>query len=395
MLTEIKIKNFKCFQEEISFPIEKLTLLTGVNGKGKSTAIQSILLPSQSIWESSESKILMLNNEWVKLGSFDDVRSTGSSLNSDISFSYYFENSLRNRHVVLHTLFSRKYIDGSDGSIEDEGNLLLKSVEIESNIGSALTSDGFDISRKIKGERSDDIKDILLDFTRVSFISAERIGPKSFHESKSNRSFGVGKFGENTALEIYQNRDMDVREKLRDQKSETVKLPDQISAWVSYIFNSGSITVKSISESLKKIEISSDGSINNYKPENVGYGFSYCLPIIVAGLTANEGDVLIIENPEAHLHPSAQNRITNFLCKVAASNVTVIIETHSPSILNGVRLSVKEKTLNSNETSILFFEENKESLLSKIEIDQDGKIAHWPKGFFDQDEIDLDKLHDL
>ncbi|WP_194579200.1 AAA family ATPase, partial [Vibrio anguillarum] len=157
----------------------------------------------------------------------------------------------------------------------------------------------------------------------------------------------MGKFGEHTALEIYRNREKNVRQELIHSSGETPKLPDQISAWVSYIFNSGTVSVSSISESLKKIVISPDGSVNNYKPENVGYGFSYCLPIIVAGLVAREGDVIIIENPEAHLHPSAQNRITNFLCKVAASNVTTIIETHSPSILNGVRLAVKDGVLNN------------------------------------------------
>ncbi len=87
MLTEITVENFKCFKEETIFPIEKLTLLTGVNGKGKSTTIQSLLLPSQSILENQNSNILVLNSDWVKLGSFDDVRSTGSSARSDIGLS--------------------------------------------------------------------------------------------------------------------------------------------------------------------------------------------------------------------------------------------------------------------------------------------------------------------
>ncbi|WP_214649199.1 AAA family ATPase, partial [Vibrio anguillarum] len=279
--------------------------------------------------------------------------------------------------------------------IEDEGNLRLKSVEIESNELGEFKSDSFDIVRGLDESALSCVKSYLTDFSRVSFISAERIGPRSFHESASNRTFGVGKFGEHTALEIYRNREKNVRQELIHSSGETPKLPDQISAWVSYIFNSGTVSVSSISESLKKIVISPDGSVNNYKPENVGYGFSYCLPIIVAGLVAREGDVIIIENPEAHLHPSAQNRITNFLCKVAASNVTTIIETHSPSILNGVRLAVKDGVLNNEDSSILFFGESPEEPLSRVVIEGNGIISHWPKGFFDQEEIDLDRLHDL
>ncbi|MEZ2583100.1 DUF3696 domain-containing protein [Kluyvera intermedia] len=394
MLTEIKVKNFKCFKDEVTFPIEKLTLLTGVNGKGKSTAIQSILLPSQSVLEGNDSKILVLNSHWIKLGSFDDVRSTGSSASSSIMFSYCFENQEKDKYVFLQAEFSKKYID-EDEDVEDEGNLLLNSINIESNEFEKGSVKDFEIFSSIFGENVSHVRDYFVDFSRVSFISAERQGPKSFHDSSSNRTFGVGKFGEHTALEIYRNREKDVREQLIHSDGETTKLPDQISAWIAFIFNSGSVSVSSLSESLKKMEISPDGSVNNYKPENVGYGFSYCLPIIVAGLIAKEGDIIIIENPEAHLHPSAQNRITDFLCKVAASNVTTIIETHSPSILNGVRLSVKRGLLGDEDTSVLFFGENSETLLTRVLIEKCGKISHWPKGFFDQDEIDLDKLHDL
>ncbi len=392
MLTEIIVENFKCFKSEETFPIEKLTLLTGINGKGKSTTIQSILLPSQSIQEKECSNVLVLNGNWVKLGSYDDIRSTGSLASTDIKLSYCFENKERNKFIRIATAFAKKYID-EDEDVEDEGNLILKSISLKSTNDEDLRSDSFDLIRSLEGSKKEQFQDFLVDFARVTFISAERMGPKSYHETNSNRSFGVGKFGENTALEIYRNREKDVREILRHPSAETIKLPDQISAWIAYIFNSGAVNVSSISESLKKIEISPDGSVNHYKPENVGYGFSYCLPIIVAGLVAKEGDIIVIENPEAHLHPSAQNRITNFLCKVAASNVTTIIETHSPSVLNGVRLSVKEGTLTSDDTSVLFFGENTEKRLLRVMIENDGKISHWPKGFFDQDEIDLDKLH--
>ncbi|MBF4286160.1 hypothetical protein EAY45_25750, partial [Vibrio anguillarum] len=144
--------------------------------------------------------------------------------------------------------------------IEDEGNLRLKSVEIESNELGEFKSDSFDIVRGLDESALSCVKSYLTDFSRVSFISAERIGPRSFHESASNRTFGVGKFGEHTALEIYRNREKNVRQELIHSSGETPKLPDQISAWVSYIFNSGTVSVSSISESLKKIVISPDGS---------------------------------------------------------------------------------------------------------------------------------------
>ncbi|GLO60534.1 hypothetical protein MACH09_10420 [Vibrio sp. MACH09] len=395
MLTEIKVNNFKCFKEDVVFPVGKLTLLTGVNGKGKSTVVQTLLLIAQSLHESGEYSTLHLNSFLADLGSFDDIRSTGSSSSSTISFRLLFEKN--DKYLYWDTKFSRSYLDEKSGSVENEGILNLDSSHIS---GSDIeNSDIGTLNLKKYLERIDTnpLKEYVSNFEELSFISADRMGPKTFHESKLNSLFSVGKNGENTALTIYKYRELEVIESLRLDVGTTVLLADQVSAWVSYIFNSGTINIESISETLKKIEISPDGSIHNYKPENVGYGFSYCLPIIVAGLTSKPGDILIVENPEAHLHPSAQNRITKFLCRLASAGITTIVETHSPSILNGVRLSIKDNILNSSDTSVLFFGENSasEDQVERIIIEDGGVVNHWPKGFFDQDEIDLDNLYGL
>jgi predicted ATPase len=392
VLTEITIENFKCFNEKTVLPIGKFTLLTGVNGKGKSTVIQSLLLPSQSLLKSTEGTSLILNGDWVELGSYDDVRSSLNSSNSNIKFSYEFQD--KDSYFQLHTEFTRNYLGEAYGDLEDEGSLGLKSVKIKSSTFGLTNVDTFNLTEITEPVDFDNVRGFVSGFEKITFISADRIGPRTFHTSNLNANTGVGKNGENTALAIYKSRLMQVTECLRMEGSEINGVPEQVSAWIGYIFKSGSVKVDSISESLKQIKLNTDGSIYNYKPENVGYGFSYCLPIIVAGLTAKAKDILIVENPEAHLHPSAQNRITKFLCLVAKSGVNVIVETHSPSILNGVRLSVKANDLNADETSVLFFGEG-DKQLKRVMIEEGGLIEEWPIGFFDQDEVDLDKLHDL
>jgi len=121
------------------------------------------------------------------------------------------------------------------------------------------------------------------------------------------------------------------------------------------------------------MRMNADSSKNRFKPVNVGFGYSYLLPIVVSGLIAEPGDILIVENPEAHLVPSAQSRIANFLARVSRTGVQVFIESHSEHILNGLRIAVKEKLFGHEETNIIFFEGDKEYSIRKIPVIEGGK----------------------
>jgi predicted ATPase len=138
--------------------------------------------------------------------------------------------------------------------------------------------------------------------------------------------------------------------------------------------------------------ISPDGTFNYYKPTNVGYGYSYVLPIIVAGLVAKPGEILIVENPEAHLHPFAQSILAKFLTLVSLKDVQVIVESHSEHILNGLRLAVNTKLIKNEQLSVLYFDREYERYFEKINIDDNGGIDNWPPDFFDQATNDLNQL---
>ena len=131
-----------------------------------------------------------------------------------------------------------------------------------------------------------------------------------------------------------------------------------------------------------------------YKPANVGFGYSYILPIIVAGLIAEKGEILIIENPEAHLHPRAQHKLTQFLAKIAVAGVQIFVESHSEHILNALRICLLQqeqqaKILNNTDVSILYFQNNDEQPFVSIPLDEKGNIEEWPEGFFDQTDKDF------
>jgi predicted ATPase len=125
----------------------------------------------------------------------------------------------------------------------------------------------------------------------------------------------------------------------------------------------------------------------------MGFGISYALPILVAALMMPIGGLLIVENPEAHLHPAGQSRLGTFLGRVAASGVQVIIETHSDHVINGIRLAAAEERLLEPEQVVLhFFGSNIDGSPAVIELTGRGGLTAWPKGFFDQIELDLGRL---
>ena len=128
-----------------------------------------------------------------------------------------------------------------------------------------------------------------------------------------------------------------------------------------------------------------------HRPVHAGFGITQVLPIVIAALAAKPEDLLLIENPEVHLHPAAQVQMGQFLAKVAHSGIQIILETHSDHILNGVRRAVKEGILSADQAVIHFFRprsDNGSQVVSPV-LDSTGNIDAWPDGFFDQFDKDM------
>jgi predicted ATPase len=132
---------------------------------------------------------------------------------------------------------------------------------------------------------------------------------------------------------------------------------------------------------------------NFRRSTNVGFGLTQAFPIFVEVLAASAGDLLLIENPEVHLHPGGQSRMGRFLALAAASGVQIVLETHSDHVLNGIRLAVRSGLVPA-ERVVFHYLTSKEQqvVLNMVRIEQDGTIRDWPKGFFDQFEEDLAAL---
>lgn len=374
MITEIKLQNFKCFQQSPTFEFSKVNLLTGINGRGKSSLLQSILILSQSAWRNPDLKRLIINDELLSLGNFDDIKNSETPRGENIHFNFKFDSPFISEARIQ---FSE---NGDDPLLADCAKIDI--VSQENNIV-------IEPKRKISNEIVFTLSEIL---RKSHYVSADRLGPVKYVDKTNLPDFiHVGPRGEHTVNILANSVNLNnVHDNLylgNDAKS----VIQQTIEWLAYILEGAKIDIKGLEKesSVVYMLLNNRNTSYSYKPNNVGFGYSYILPLIVTGLIAKPGEIIVVENPEAHLHPRAQSKISEFFTRVSSCGIQVFIESHSEHILNGLRVSAlnPEIDIKYDELTIHYFNESFSA--ERLKMDDKGKIPNWPNGFFDQQEIDL------
>lgn len=372
MIKELMLKNFKCFKSEELFSLGNINLFTGINGKGKSTVLQTFLLFHQSKSLTLDLNKLVLNGFYINLGTYEDLKNSfvSSKENIEIQINYYDNQQLFPVNYLLKEFE------------EDEGIAGIERINSEKPIEELI-----EIENKF--------------LKKIHYVAADRIGPKKYYDKYTPGSFiNVGSKGEYTTNVLYKKEKELVHNSLylgNDQKT----LITQTEEWLKKIFGSAKIEIKGKEResSVLNLLLNSSQNEKRYKPFNVGFGYTYILPIIVSGLIAKKGEILIVENPEAHLHPKAQSEIAKFLALVASCGVQVFIESHSEHILNGLRIAGLSHNykVSTDDINIFYFLQDGENdkHFEELKIEKDGKIKNWPLGFFDQQEEDLNEIFRL
>jgi predicted ATPase len=386
MLTRIQLRNFKCFHELTTIPVRQINLFTGVNGRGKSTALQSLLLMRQSLEHSRTTHQIIFNGSCVQLGRFKDVRSSIVSQSKPIELAFHVE-----KDSTQLTLYYFLHEISEDDMAADIQKIIINGIEYE-NI--PYSTEWYNLLPSISGELNTLPQDATF-FTKIHYISADRIGPQDYYLRQSFAEFpNVGRKGEFTANVLSRKREDSVYDPLclNLDTGATKTVEDQTAAWLDAIFGGGNIKIDSVEANIVLMALNSENATTTYKPINVGFGYSYALPIIVSGLIAQKGEILVVENPEAHLHPNAQSQLVKFLAKVSTCGVQVFIESHSEHILNGLRIAVLDQIIATDDLNILYFQREADSQVVQIPVGDDGSIEYWPAGFFDQTDKDYQRL---
>lgn len=360
-LDKIKAQSFKCF-DELSLELGQLTLLTGLNGGGKSTVIQSMLLVSQGLRNRPDDERYPLNGGLVSLGTVGDIVGSKREKFPNFSFSCEEEN--------IDWEFS--------GQVSDRFLSLKNHDSLDRN--------------------STQIIRCLQD---LEYISASRgVERKAYPiaDTKLSTYASVGTDGK-FAPQCYYDRvddELPLEKHYPDEKSLVFRR--QFNAWLSSLFPGAEAGVQFFREAQQfGLQFRLSDTAPWVHPSNIGYGLTYAFPVIVALLCASRTQLVIIDSPEAHLHPYAQSQMGRLLASFAHAGVQVIVETHSDHLLNGVRLAVKDGLISNDELRLHFFSTPKgdQHGVTTLHVDGRGSIDYWPKGFFDQSESDLLKLADL
>lgn len=260
-----------------------------------------------------------------------------------------------------------------------------------------FVADGIEITGELSGGKSIKIlndcveESDIINFPEIIYIAADRFGPETSLAIDST-SKKLGSRGENIFKIIEDNADSVLHEKLIHNKSEGDTFLFNLRAWLNII--SPNPNFESFTESKSD---SGYSTFNGYRSKNVGFGLSYSLPVITALLLGSlkKDCTVIIENPEAHLHPKGQTEIARLMCLCAEIGVQVVVETHSDHLFDGIRLYVKNNS-SSFESKIktywLELDDNRNTEVIEVAISSDGRVDFWPSGMFDQFAINSSKL---
>lgn len=376
MIRTIDINNLK-LHKQTHIETGNLTLLTGLNGMGKSTVIQSLLLLRQSFLSSTLDSGLNLNGDLCKAGTSGEL-SCWSSNSRTLNLNLKFDDN-----QTLDFEFDYPEISIFETFLPNSSK---KKVYDRSCLGAhSIFNNHF------------------------QYLSAYRSGPMELYkrdslivQSQKQLSKEQGR-GEYTIhfLDCYRKEKLAISELLHPLTKELEKdhtLETQTEMWLREISPNIKIKIEANGADFKltyKYDRTNNRPTEAAAAVNTGFGITYILPLFIAILSAAPGALIIIENPEAHIHPGGQAVLMKLIGLAAKNGVQVLLETHSDHIINGSLIAVKENVLKPEQVSVCFFECNEEehsAIAHQLEVTRSGKIRRPPAGFFDQFDKDLQRL---
>jgi len=347
MITSIYINSFKSFHNS-KIPFKALTLLSGLNNCGKSSLIQAIRMHINA----SKGGDIFLDG----YGRFKELKSRLSKPEEPITVTLNYSDD------ITQTL-----------TIHEQDEIIKPTIS-----------------------------------PNVIYISADRLGPQAFLPLNINSEPEIGVHGEFLIDFIQKLSLCIIPDTLSHPNSEGKTFEYELRGWLTEIAPSVNVNWQ---QNLKTD--TSNAEFDGYRPKNVGFGLSYTLPIIAAVLGAvadrpaagwsederwgeewstakdQTGCLLILENPEAHLHPYGQTAMGKLIALAANHGVQVVIETHSDHLMDGIRIAAKHGLIDHKKIIFHYLSKDSsgETTIISPSIDKNGKLDKWPDGFFDQSAI--------
>ena len=458
MLKRIEVKNFKSIKH-LDYKCARLNLLTGLNGAGKSSFVQSLLLlralekhVEKECYEMPLCEIVGDDDEGA---TFEDLKYCYAKPSEEVKFAIEFDVEKNDCHgdsgigriertilpwgregQVIHVcnpdyLKACKELDG----------VLDPSVVTSWEADEMSAEEYYERQEKmnrLENElelRTEEAMKKELPFAsayrslweNANMVSAFRGRPKQIHEGMPEltggwnrgrtgvrfnpegddvcgylaeygmRTYLLERAGEANSL-IFPGTEMHESTIPGDDRKHTFLL-EQVQLWLNIVSPGAKVSFEKVMVGNRKRYVQSVAyGDKKFKPENVGFGVSDILPVLTTLLTSRPGDTVIIENPEAHLHPKGQAKMGELLARAAAYGVQLFVETHSDHVINGIRVAVADKLIQPGDVNIAFFERREHGVsrddgsvetetyaeVRNIKMDKRGFLSEYPEGFMDE-----------
>jgi len=409
MLKEIRIKNFKSLRDTGVLEIKPITILVGPNSSGKSSLIQFLLMIKQTAESRDYRNPLIFDGTCIKLESYRNIIWKNNT-NLNLEFEFSFEEGILEQfptfaNVKYHVVFygkkgrvsgihSFKFVDRKEGKViltirwgkEIEKPIIEEcsfSDDIKKALSEHLTFLKFhpffvlpipDFEKDEKPIANAITSMYFFDnyFSRgICYLGPLREFPQRYYSISGTTLEDIGFKGERAVEVLIGRKD----------------IVNGVRKWVKKFDLAQDVTVKSLRErTLAEIILKDPSLLFNVNLYDVGFGVSQILPIIVEGFYAPDGSILLIEQPEIHLHPKLQADMGDLLIEITKAKKKLIVETHSEHLLLRIQRRIAEGILNVEDVAIYYFNLTTEGTqITKMKIDETGRIENWPEGFFEED----------
>lgn len=432
MIKELQVKNFKSWQDTGVLRFAPLTGLFGTNSSGKTSILQLLLMLKQTVESTDRKRVLHTGDDVsiVDLGTFSDLiyrhevaRPLNVTLEWDLQTPLRIKDPEEKRDTSLFEISGLKFQAEIDGggtpdtapfvrefsysfgqqtfgmTLKGQGGrkyeLISEGYQAKRQVGRAwpLPSPvkfyGFPDEVSAYFQNVGFLSEIVLQleslFKQTAYLGPLRDYPKRIYTWAGDEPSDVGRKGELAVPAVLAARAKG-RYVSPGHRRHKRTLEERLAYWLKEMGIIESFSIKQIGQNRKDYEVLV--SKTRQSPEvlitDVGFGLSQVLPVIVMCYYVEEGSVLLLEQPELHLHPSAQAWLADiFIDVVNNRGVQIIVESHSEHFLRRLQRRIAEEEIENDKTALYFCSmENSASRTERLEVDIFGDITNWPKDFF-------------
>lgn len=453
MLNQLRIQNFKGWEDTGEIRLAPITLFFGANSSGKSSIGQFLMMLKQTV-ESPDRKAVFYpggENSAVQLGSYQEMV-FNRDIKNKISFQYqwYFKDTLTLKDPVHKKLFSGDTLsfDAEVGlgdknhhslvlkqltytlsdaqnktpklsismkrsetkpeyEVETEGYLLVRQQGRPWAPKEPVQFYGFPDEVVANYKNADFVRELNLTheklFRSLCYLGPLRTKAKRLYSWTGNEPESVGYAGENTVAAILAARNrkrmISLAKPGKSRASPAKPFEEIIALKLKEMGLIDEFKVKPISEQRQEYEVKvrAKGSQNFVDLPDVGFGISQVLPVLTQCFYAPHGSIIIMEQPEIHLHPSAQAALADVMIDIVNSrengkdrNIQLVIETHSEHFLRRLQRRIAENHVSQYMVSAYVANTTKTpAVMEPLKIDIFGNILNWPENFFGDEMVDI------